>query len=188
MKINLKLLATLVFANITIILLLPVAGDNQWAYELQDVKCVSENKDLYDCQFEVLRKSRGVFGLSGYMDIKFDADDSLIVEGYIYRSMGMAQSYYKMPFDIANETLTEVMNKFYIPLIMDDIKDCSVDAYNSETFEPPLTKRKIILDKCLISTDKLPSHMSEGNYRLDIYFHGPCESRFELYFKIEKAY
>lgn len=188
MKINLKFLVTFVIIHVTTILLLPVAGDHDWTYELQDVNCESDNKDLYDCHFEVLRISRGVFGLSGYVDFKFDADDSLITEAYLYRSSVMPpQSYFKMPYDIVNATLTEIMNKFYIPIIMDDIQDCTVDSYNSKVFKPPLTKRKILIDKCLLTTDKLPSHMSEGNYRMNVNFHGPIEARFELYFKIEKA-
>lgn len=94
----------------------------------------------------------------------------------------------KTPFCLSNHTLTEVMNEYFEDIFMETLGNCSTNPiYFEGEFKPPLTKRLMVLDKCLYSTDAFPSHMAEGMYKLPIYVHGPVEARFEATIRIERV-
>lgn len=162
---------------------------NSWTYEVTDVKTNSKNPDLLKLVMKVERIRRGVYGVAGFMDINFDADDNVIVETMLFHSRngGNVDEYKKLPMQIANETLTFTMNKFYKPYIMESLVKCSEDAPEFDEFVVPLTKRNITMKNCIVSTDNLPSHMSEGYYRFLFKVYGPVEAYADFYFKVELA-
>lgn len=191
-KLNIMWKQFIVFTILSLQLysIMEVCSDNKmWTYEVLDVKTGTSDPNIIDIDFKTERKSRGVYSVSGYMEFKIDADDSLIVEGILYRSSNGAnlEDYKKVPLSIDNETLTVTMNKYYKEFVMESLKDCAENFPYFEEFEPPLTKRYIKLNKCLVSTDPLPSHMSNGYYRLLIKLHGPVEVFADLYLKIESV-
>lgn len=182
---KLKLLLFLIILTVTYI----SCEKKTWTYDIIDVKTGSSNHDLLDIDMKVERISRGSYGVTGFVDIKEDADDRVIVEGLLFRSSNGAniEEYKKMPMQIANETLTFTMNKFYKQYVMDSLSKCSPDAPVFEEFVVPLEKRNIRINKCVISTESLPSHMSDGYYRLLFKIYGPLEAFVDFYFKIESV-
>lgn len=159
--------------------------EKNWSFELLDVDCSCENTDNCEIDCEIVRVSRGVFAMDGFIDLKIDVDDSTTIEGSLYRSNTVGNNYQKLPLEIANETLTVTMNEYYKKFLMNDIQNCSTNAPFFENFEAPLTKRKLELRHCNVSTDNLPSHMSEGLYKLNIIVYGPSKLMMSISFKIE---
>lgn len=70
---------------------------------------------------------------------------------------------------------------------MDSLKDCSTFPVFEGTFEPPIEKRKYILDKCQISTDGFPTHLRTGFYKLLIIGIGEIAAKMQFICKIERA-
>ncbi|XP_073846828.1 uncharacterized protein isoform X2 [Musca autumnalis] len=179
--------ATALLLIIFRILQMSFAGTQTWTYELLNVTLTSSNLDVLDGDLKVIRISRGSFAISGHFDIKQDIDDSSLVEGVILRRTSATDEYRPFPFDITNQTFSEAMNKYYKPLVMDSVAECTTNAPVFDEFESPLSKRYVKVDKCQLSTDNMPSHMPEGFYKILIKLHGATEACIETIFEIENT-
>ncbi|KNC27244.1 hypothetical protein FF38_11189 [Lucilia cuprina] len=164
-----------------------IKKERNWSLELLEVNAESSNRDICDLNFEIVRISRGIFAMNGFIDFKIDVDDNALFEGFLYRSSTVRNEFRKLPMEMCNETLTETVNTFYKTYLMNDIQECATNMpYLEEEFVAPLTKRYVEIRNCTISNDSLPSHMAEGLYRLLIKVHGSIEVVFEVYFRIEE--
>lgn len=79
------------------------------------------------------------------------------------------------------------MNMYYKGIFMETISKCTTNPIVFEgDFKPPLTKRYMIVDKCIYTTEGFPSHMAEGLYKLPVSIHGPVDVCLEATVRIER--
>lgn len=114
-------------------------------------------------------------------------DDRSCAEVNIYRDKFCNKNYIIQPYSLSNSTLTVVMNQHYKNLLMDTFKECAENAPFFEKFELPLGPIHLILDKCQISTDNLPSYMNEGCYKVEVNFYGQVEVKVSMYSVVERV-
>ncbi|KAM7344646.1 uncharacterized protein ACRADG_011289 [Cochliomyia hominivorax] len=145
-----------------------VDSKKSWTYEFTDIKTTTTNADLFEAELEIVRVARGIFGFSGYVNIKEDLDDSVIVEANFYRDKYCDEDYEIQPYSVSNTSLTSAMNDFYKPYVMDGLEECATDAPFFEEFVAPLTKRCLVMNECKMSNENLPSHMDDGCYLVSI--------------------
>ncbi|XP_075166952.1 uncharacterized protein LOC142239073 [Haematobia irritans] len=139
----------------------------QWTYELIEMTFFTSNSDILGMEYEIERIDRGRYGFSGFLDFKRDFDDNVLVEVTLQRSKDKSGPFKPMPMKIDNVTLSTAMNMFYKTMIMDAVAECCDNAPVFEgRFVAPLTKRRVQINKCEVSTDGLPDIMLEGYYKL----------------------
>ncbi|XP_061395981.1 uncharacterized protein LOC133331613 [Musca vetustissima] len=137
-----------------------------WDFELINVDYYASNPELADIELNVQRIDRGRYGCSGFIDFKVDINEEDVrLEFILQRSQFKSGPFTTMPMKIDNETLTTALNVFYKNIIMEDAQECCENApYFNGTFKGPLTKRRVTLNQCSISSEKLPSYMMDGYY------------------------
>lgn len=139
-----------------------------------------------DAEFHIDRISRGVFGVSGHLEVKQLMDDRSIVEVLFYRDKFCNKNYVIQPYSLRNMTFTATMNSYYKQLLMENLKECAENTPYFKEFVSPLEPVRAVFNKCQISTDNLPSYMSEGCYLVSINVHGQVEVKIALYSVVEK--
>lgn len=138
----------------------------RWSFDLVNVTTYSSNTDAFDMDIQVKRLGRGRFGFDGFVDIKIDLDDDVLIEGGLQRSKTKDGPYADMPFKIYNVTFTIGMNVFYKSLAMPTAQKCAENAPVFNTFKAPLTKRLVIIDDCEFDVDTWPDIVMDGYYIL----------------------
>lgn len=165
---------------------LSFSNQKTWTYEFTDIVFTTTNPDIVEADLEVVRISRGVFGFSGFVNFKEDLEESVIVEANFYRDKYCDKQYEIQPYSVSNTTLPKAMENYYKSYLMDSLKDCATDAPIFEDFEPPLSSRCVVLDKCQISTENLPSHMDDGCYLVSVNMYGNAVLKIDVFAVVER--
>lgn len=134
--------------------------------EFVDVNASSTTPDILDTSLRKVRISRGVFGFSGFINMKQDFDTDLQtyeVQVY-YSSNGI--SYALSPFRIPPTPMTKVMNKEYKLYAKDALDKCCTNAPQFDRFVSPMTARNMICENCQLFTTNFPSVLRSGYYKL----------------------
>lgn len=143
----------------------------RWSFDLVNVTTYSSNTDAFDLDIQVRRIGRGRFGFIGFIDIKIDLDDDVVIEGGLKRSKTKDGPYADMPYQIENVTLTMGMNIYYKSLVMPTVKKCVENAPVFDIFKAPLTKRFINIDNCEFDVGSWPDIAMEGYYLVQTTLH-----------------
>ncbi|KAI8128804.1 hypothetical protein CVS40_1810 [Lucilia cuprina] len=165
-----------------------INSQKTWTYELLELDFESSDKDFIDADLEVLRIARGVFGINGFIDIKQPIDESFSMEVIFFRDKYCQENYERQLYSVGKQSFADGMNKFYRRILMDSLRNCTTDAPIFDKFEPPLTKRLIVFDKCQISTDNLPSHVDDGCYLVKLNVYGKVEVNFSGKLVVERIF
>lgn len=153
---------------------------------MTNIEFKSSDADFLNGELEIVRIARGVFGISGYIEIKQPVDETSSMEASFYRDKYCDGNYEIQAYSVSNTDFPAAMNNIYKDYIMESLKECAENEPVFETFVPPLTKRCIVFDSCQISTDNLPSHVDDGCYWLSMSLHGQVEASIEIYGVVEK--
>uniref|UniRef100_A0A1I8P3J0 Uncharacterized protein n=1 Tax=Stomoxys calcitrans TaxID=35570 RepID=A0A1I8P3J0_STOCA len=119
-----------------------------------------------DISLEGVERTRGIFGGSGYMELKedIDTDVSMARVQIFFSSTGF--NFQKSPFRIPDQNFTSVLNGAYRLYLMDELKKCCIDSPYFEVFTSPLTKRRIECENCLFPSTNIPPALRLGYYRI----------------------
>lgn len=141
--------------------------------------------DTVNFHLETVRISRGVNGVSGWVEIFKDIEkDDLIFEGYVSYHTMLSDTYMKTPFTIPKTNMLDGMNVYYHDYI-DATNECVVtkNAPTFDKFEFPLTARRVEFRNCIMTTKNLPRHLKPGMYKIYATSVGIMEASFEVIFK-----
>lgn len=148
-----------------------------WEFDLINATGISSDPSVIDLSYKVDRISRGVYGISGYFNLSVDLDDETIINATLFRSNRINGPFIKTPMAYI-QPLSKAMNGIYKNSCMESMHKCVISGnapYFEDTFEPPLTARSIVLDKCVFSTDNLPNNLAQGYYMFRIAAQHPVE-------------
>lgn len=148
----------------------------------------TSDAEVFDGELHIDRISRGVFGISGNLNVKQPIDDRTFGEVIIYRDTFCNKNYIIQPYGLGNKTISEIMNNHYKLFLMDTLKECAENAPYSERFAKPFGPFHILLNKCQLSTENLPSQMNDGCYKIQVKFYGQVEINLTMYSIIDNEY
>ncbi|XP_061400972.1 uncharacterized protein LOC133336707 [Musca vetustissima] len=158
-------------------------------YELDilEVEWNTTTPDLIDARLKPVQPSRGIYGVSGYIDFKEDVnmDDTTAEVKVYYSSTGM--NYQLSPFRVPEQSFTSGMNTAYKNYLMEGLAECCEDSPQAETFTSPLTKRKMICENCLFPSDNFPPTLRLGFYRLIILLYNDLDFTLSILLKVDLA-
>ncbi|XP_073828211.1 uncharacterized protein [Musca autumnalis] len=138
-----------------------------WTYEFKSISTSSSNEDLLKLNFSIERVSRGVYAISGTMDLNYDIveGDANEVEGRSYRSDNGVNPYKPLAFQTERHHMFSGLNKEYKEMLMPALSRCSDMPVFEDKFQPPLEKKVYTLTKCQLDQDEFPQYMSDGFYK-----------------------
>ena len=87
----------------------------------------------------------------------------------IYRSALGNNQYQLMPFNIANQTLAQIMDTSYKQIIMEEVGHCAKSFPQFEKFVGPVKKGTYPLNGCQADTKKLPAYFHPGFYKFQVF-------------------
>lgn len=118
-----------------------------------------------DVNAYVKRIKPGIYGFSGYLDIKQDLyDKDLSIDLSLYRvEMNMNVL---TPFQLRRANISTFMNVGYKYFYKETMNKCSTNMYQFEgDFVEPLDARKMEAHNCLIEASAFPDELPFGNYK-----------------------
>ncbi|XP_073838540.1 uncharacterized protein [Musca autumnalis] len=164
-----------------------LAFGKQYELDILEVEWNTTTPDLVDVKLKPVQPTRGVYGVSGYIEFKDDIDmDKTLAQVKIYYSSN-GISFQLSPFRIPEQALTTGMNGPYKQYLMDGMVDCCENAPLSDTFATPLTKRVMKCENCLFPSDNLPPTLRLGYYRLVILLYNDLDLSLSILLKLDLA-
>ncbi|XP_073828210.1 uncharacterized protein [Musca autumnalis] len=184
-----QLILHLLYTVVLIDAMIPGADHKTWTYEIKSMESSSSDDNLLNLDLSVERVSRGVYAISGTININLDIeeDDGCDIEAGAFRSDNGVNDYKVLPFKMPRQHLFSALNSFYKDMLMETFSECSDLPVFEEKFEPPLEKRVYTLDKCQFSQDGFPNHLSEGFYKILISGYGSVQWSLTIVAQVEPA-
>ncbi|KAI9589626.1 hypothetical protein GQX74_007794 [Glossina fuscipes] len=142
-----------------------------WKFDVLNVTYASQTPDKLDLKIKITQPSRGVNALSGWIEIKEDITDDVFIEiQLLYSKTGTGNSYSPTPFRMHKMNTTQFINWPYKEYLLDTVRGCAENyvEIEDEPFVAPVTKRRISFDDCVFDTEKLPTMMKNGFYKMEI--------------------
>ncbi|KAM7348632.1 uncharacterized protein ACRADG_007910 [Cochliomyia hominivorax] len=166
-----------------------VRTENDWTFDFVSVDVENITPNILFVDLHVTRPSRGVYAVSGIVDIREDLTDQFLLGVSIYYSPTGNSEFIKTPFNIPECNVTTLYNKYYKEIVIDSVAQCSDQAPSSkDLFQAPLTKRTIEVNNCLISNENMPSKMRPGFYKMVYEYRQQAEGRIALLIKVERKW
>ncbi|KAM7341940.1 uncharacterized protein ACRADG_009533 [Cochliomyia hominivorax] len=166
-----------------------VKSEPDWTFDFVSINVINQTPDITFVDLYVTRPSRGVFAMSGVVDIKEDLTDDLLLGVTVLYSMTGGSDFIKSPFNVPESNLTIILNKFYKDIVMESISDCSEEAPTTDDhFVAPLTKRKVTFDNCIISNENMPSKLRKGFYKIIFKYRKQSEGSLEFIVNVENKF
>ena len=139
---------------------------------------------MVESEINITYISRGVYGLSGYLDLKVDMYDNNTAEVYLERSReSLSGQYFKTPYALPKMPISQMFNTAYKDLMMESLHKCSNAPY-FDVFKVPLKKDNYVFTNCRYETDNVPNIMGEGYYKLHVIVYGPTTVKNIVSFQI----
>ncbi|XP_037955826.1 uncharacterized protein LOC119685578 [Teleopsis dalmanni] len=178
--IKLKLFIIFIFATI----LHESFGKVTWTYEFISVTINKSGTDYVDSDLKIIRISRGKYGVNGFVHFKQDTTDKWIANVTTLQSLSGNNNYKPTPFEVPTDTVHNIINGPYKRFVMKSLRNCTTNGvYFEGNFVPPLTKRRISVNKCNINTDDWP-YLSSGVYKFILQLLQPQYTSWEFLIKI----
>ncbi|XP_073841891.1 uncharacterized protein [Musca autumnalis] len=135
-----------------------------YVLDFYDISASSATPDIMDVYFKQVRISRGIYGFSGFMEVKqeFDTDVTKYKLDVFYSSNGL--SYSLTPFRISPTPVTSVMNKEYLIYLKDMFDKCCTNAFPYPFFSP-MTIRNMTCENCQFASNNFPTVLRVGFYK-----------------------
>ncbi|XP_017087070.3 uncharacterized protein [Drosophila bipectinata] len=158
-----------------------VQAARKWDYEPISIETTSSDDSQLDFVAKIERMGRGEFGMTGYVDWKYDADENTMVEASAYRSSSGDESDYKLlPWSIPKQPFFEYLNTYYKDVVVKNLGHCSNIPQFEGKFQPPWPKDKFIITKCQVDGDGLPEIAPPGYYKVIFTTYGPDQPKWGL--------
>lgn len=87
----------------------------------------TSDPNVLDVFYKVDRISRGVYGLSGYLNISVDLNDENIIKATLYRSNSIDGPFVKVPMGYTRP-LGAAMNEIYKNSCMKTMQKCTISG------------------------------------------------------------
>ncbi|XP_073822223.1 uncharacterized protein isoform X2 [Musca autumnalis] len=137
----------------------------KYSMEFLDVNASSTTPDICEIYFRKDFISRGVYGYTGFIDVKRDIDtDSSFLEMNVYYSSN-ALTYTLTAFRIQSMTITKAMNNVYKLYLKDSYDQCCTNSPQFDSFVSPMTTRYMLCEKCQLSLTNYPTALRPGFYK-----------------------
>ncbi|XP_005179482.2 uncharacterized protein LOC101895361 [Musca domestica] len=164
-----------------------VAVGKQYELDILEVEWNTTTPDLIDASLKPVQPSRGVYGVSGFIEFKedIDMDNTLAQVKVYYSSTGM--NYQLSPFRVPEQTFATGMNTPYKQYLMDGLAECCENAPFADTFVSPLTKRVMTCENCLFPSENFPPTLRLGYYRLTILLYNDLDFILSILLKLDLA-
>lgn len=137
-----------------------------WDFNILEMNSYSLKPDLVYFEAKMEQSGRGKFVLNGYGYTEIDATDDVVIQITCKKSSHRDGPYYPVLFGNMNDTLTNVMNRYYKPLLQPMLEKCCDNCpIIKNKYVPPLPKLHLKFNNCEINTDNLPNYMPTGYYK-----------------------
>ncbi|XP_037942909.1 uncharacterized protein LOC119675773 [Teleopsis dalmanni] len=154
--------------------------------EFISVKGSSSNNDIFETNMKLERIKRGVYALSGLMDFKEDTTDEWMVEIVVLKSRYGNNPYKPTAIKAPKDTLHNNINGVYKRFFMNYTRECAPKAPQIVgKFVPPLTKRRILFTRCIVTTKYFPP-MEPGYFKFISKFSGRVNASWEVLAKFSR--
>ncbi|XP_023302194.2 uncharacterized protein LOC111684287 [Lucilia cuprina] len=154
-----------------------------WSYELLSIKLDSET-ELFKGDLYVKRLSRGLYAVSGTLNIGMDLNNNTIVCADVYYSF-TSMDYIRTPFSVPKQPMPQFIKTLYKDMLLESLLKCSTNPPDLE-FDGVITKRLVELNDCIISNENMPSHMKSGFYKIIFGMQKQVTAQLEIIVKIDQ--
>uniref|UniRef100_A0A1A9Z0E8 Uncharacterized protein n=1 Tax=Glossina pallidipes TaxID=7398 RepID=A0A1A9Z0E8_GLOPL len=155
-----------------------MAGKPPWKFDVLNITYENQTPDKVDLEVKITQPSRGVTALTGWIDIKEDiTDDAFIEIQLLYSKTGTGNSYSPTPFRLQKMNTSQFINWPYKEYLLDSLKGCAENYIDvgDAPFVAPVTKRRVSLNECVFGTEKMPTMMKNGFYKMEIHISNALE-------------
>uniref|UniRef100_A0A1A9X5P0 Uncharacterized protein n=1 Tax=Glossina brevipalpis TaxID=37001 RepID=A0A1A9X5P0_9MUSC len=156
------------------------AENPPWKFDVLDVTFEVQNTDIFEMEAKITQPTRGVYAVSGVLNFKEDITDECHMElQLLYSKTGTGNSYSPTPFRLQKMNTTEFMNWPYKDYLLDTLRTCAenfVELEEDIPFVAPVKKTRVVLNECKFNSDKLPTVMKNGFYKMEIRVYDQIEA------------
>ncbi|KAM8703799.1 hypothetical protein ACLKA7_008433 [Drosophila subpalustris] len=165
-----------VVSGILLYLCVCCVARRSWNFEILSIKTTSSDYNLMNISLQIDRISFSESSISGFLHLKYDADDKTEMELLVLSSVsGREEDYHELPYKTSKQTITEFVDNYYDDLVYANLGHCSNFPKFKGKFVPPFPKRNYTLNNCALTGDGFPDILPLGYYKIIVRTSGPVE-------------
>ncbi|XP_017836707.1 uncharacterized protein LOC108595931 [Drosophila busckii] len=155
----------IVWLTLLFILFDAAKGERRWDYEPLEFEGISSDHSKLGIDLGIKRIKRGEFAMDGVIDVKYDVDDTTMIEAIAWRSnTGDEDDYKLMPWCIEKQTFGKFIENYYESMVLKNIGHCT--NFPAVDNVHPFPKNAYKLDMCEFTGEGLPEIAPEGYYKI----------------------